>query len=399
MPAQGGGGGGKPAKSEPEQQPVGWWPSWLPPYIPGGGAPPDPQPEPEPEESTQTYTSPHEFADKRITSAQYERYREEIREGKRDHVKQQSPAQNSEPPGASVLQDIEWSRDIEASEPLGLMFGGKGTTDIVVMANMLHAGIGEMKSILASGDTFLDPDDPTSADWGMIHNAAGFIEMEPKMLTGTRNLGPDLTLLLFVGSLFFEPLDWELTAADVAEALEEGDVGGAVLNAFLGLMPFVSSKTDDFIRYGADIVGGAGRAEVDNVLRGIDEGSDAGRALARVAATADDLAVEFNRFDHTSTDEAFNRLRNKQRYQHLTDAQIRSKAVANANISNSKKLRQQMLWAVKVKRYEWEWRVPQKGQDAHHIVPSGDVDAERARRHVENLGVSANSAYNGVGLD
>ena len=710
MPAQGGGGGGgKPAKPEPEQQPVGWWPSWLPPYIPGGGtppepdpepepepdwtawsppyipggggAPPDPQPEPEPEESTQTYTSPHEFADKPITSAQYESNRDEIRDGKRDHDKQQSPAQNSEPPGASVLQDIEWSRDIEASEPLGLMFGGKGTTDIaedmvvgvceglhrvnpegtaafvrfttgkepekedsrtaeemanlfrsagfvehfdselrqslrpgprssvggspfeggyfgmafapgqgilrpgmgfafatdgessdadelipvetadpyaehrpdpstlnertvdhlqelfpdadlktreelqaflqgrlaglapefddpeigwdefstddmiifyisalklamemyslpkdphymsdermaiatelgivddllekaaltpledldalldaygwdskaeatyyfrhrvevvysklgqklppgweelddpVVMANMLYDGIGEMKSILASGDTFLDFNDPSSADWGMIHNAAGFIEMEPKMLTGTRNLGPDLTLLLFVGSLFFAPLDWVMTAADVAEALEEGDVGGAVLNAFLGLMPFVSSKTDDFIRYGADIVGGAGRAEVDNVLRGIDEGSDAGRALTRVARTADDFVGKFNKFNHTSIDEAFSRLRSNDKYRHLTDSQILSKARDDANKINSRKLQRQMLGAVKEDRYQWEWRARKTGQDAHHIVLSGDVDVKQARMHMENLGISVNSAYSGVGLE
>ena len=718
MPMQGGGGGGKPAKPKPKQQPIGWWPSWLPPYDSGGGGkPPEPEPEPEqqplgwwpswlppdnsgrgdtptsvsestpapePEESTQTYTSPHEFADRPITSEQYERYREEIREGKQDRDKQQSAPQNTERPGASVLQDIEWSRDIEASEPLGLMFGGKGTIDIaedmvdgvceglyrvnpegtaafvsfttgvepdeedcrtaeemaklfrsagfvehfdselrdslrqgprssfrglrfegdyfdmayaprrgiprpgrrfafatdgessdadeptlvetadpyaehrpdpstlnertvdhlqelfpdanlktreelqaflqgrladlapefddpeigwdefstddmiifyisalklamelytlpkdphymsdermaiatelgivddllektaltpledldamldvygweskaeaiayfrhrvevvysklgrelppgwgelddpVVMANMLHAGIGEMKSILASGDTFLDFDDPSSADWGMIYNAAGFIEAEPKMLTGTRNLGPDLTLLLFVGSLFFEPLDWVMTAADVAAALEEGDVGGAVLNAFLGLMPFVSSKTDDFIRYGADIVGGAGRAEVDNVLRGIDEGSDAGRALARVGKTAEDFAVKFNKFNLASADDFHKKIQNHKKFQHLSGNALESalwkEARKRANRSNSRKLRRQLRWAVKEDRYAWDWRVPEKGQDAHHIVPSGDFRANDARLHMQNLGISVNSAYNGVGL-
>ncbi|MCY4536600.1 MAG: hypothetical protein OXE52_00055 [Chloroflexi bacterium] len=690
MPAQGGG-GGKPAKPEPEQQPVGWWPSWLPPYIPGGGTPPepdpepepepdwtawsppyipgggggppDPQPEPEPEESTQTYTSPHEFADKPITSAQYERYRDEIREDARDHDKQQSPAQNSEPPGASVLQDIEWSRDIEASEPLGLLFGGKGTTDIaedmvvgvceglhrvnpegtaafvrfttgiepdeedrrtaeemanlfrsagfvehfdselrqslrpgprssvggspfeggyfdmafapgqgilrpgmrfafatdgessdadeptpvetadphaehrpdpstlnertvdhlqelfpdadlktreelqaflqgrlaglapefddpeigwdefstddmiifyisalklamemywlpkdphymsdermaiadelgfvedliekaaltpledldamldaygwdskaeatyyfrhrvevvysklgrelppgweelddpVVMANMLYDGIGEMKSILASGDTFLAPDDPTSADWGMIHNAAGFIEMEPKMLTGTRNLGPDLTLLLFVGSLFFEPLDWVLTAADVAEALEEGDVGGAVLNAFLGLMPFVSSKTDDFIRYGADIVGGAGRAGVD---------------FAKVGGR---FTSNFNVDTHITARSIFDTLREKSEYADISDAALMRKARGRASSLNSTSIKNQLKQAVAENSEKWQDRVAVGDQQLHHIVPAGHRDAMVARQHMQSHGIFVNSAHNAVGLE
>ena len=701
------GGGGKPPEPEPEQQPVGWWPSWLPPYIPGGGTPAEPEPEPEPEESqpsyvpgggtpgspapapepeesTQTYTSPHEFADRPITSEQYERYREEIREGKQDRDKQQSAPQNTEPLGASVLQDIEWSRDIEASEPLGLMFGGKGTTDIaedmvdgvceglyrvnpegtaafvrfttglepdeedcrtaeemaklfrsagfvehfdselrgslrqgprssfrgppfagdyfdmayaprqgipwsgmrfayatdeesteaeeptpvetadhyaeyrpdpsnlnertvdhlkelfpdadlktreelkvflqgrlahlapefddpeigwdefstddmiifyisalklamelytlpkdpaymskerlaiatelgivddllekaaltpledldamldaygwedkaeaiayfrhrvevvygklnrelppgwaalddpVVMANMLHAGIGEMESILGRGDHFLDFDDPSASDWGMIHNAALFLDSEPKMLTGTRNLGPDLTLLLFIGSMFFEPLDWVMTAADVAQALEEGDVGGAVLNAFLGLMPFVSSKTDDFIRYGAEIAGGAGRAGVDSVLRGIDEGSDAARALAKVGKTAEDFAVKFNKFNLASADDFHKKILNHPKFQHLSGAELESalwkEARKRANRSNSRKLRRQLRWAVKEDRYAWDWRVPAKGQDTHHLLPSGDILAKDARIHMENLGISVNSAYNGVGL-
>lgn len=42
-------GGGKPPEPEPEQQPAGWWPSWLPPYDSGGGDTQTPVSEPEPE--------------------------------------------------------------------------------------------------------------------------------------------------------------------------------------------------------------------------------------------------------------------------------------------------------------------------------------------------------------
>lgn len=69
-----------------------------------------------------------------------------------------------------------------------------------------------------------------------------------------------------------------------------------------------------------------------------------------------------------------------------------------ANRSNSRKLRRQPRWAVKEDRYVWDWRVPEKGQDAHHIVLSGDIDAREARKHMESLGISVNSVFNGVGL-
>ena len=255
--------------------------------------------------------------------------------------------------------------------------------DPVVMANMLYDGIEEMKAIFYSGDTFLDSDDPSAEDWGMIHNAAGFLKEEPKTLTGTRDLSPDLTLLLFIGSIFFEPLDWILTASDVAAALEEGDVGGVLLNAFLGLAPFVSGKTDDF-------------------LKGINKGSDAGRALAKVGKTAEDFAVKFNKFNLTSVDDAYARLQNNKKFQHLIgtplESEVWQEARRRANRSNSAKLRRQFRWAMKEDPYQWEWRVPKKGQDAHHIVSSGDMGADQARIHMENLGVSVNSAYNGVGL-
>ncbi|MCY4021355.1 MAG: hypothetical protein OXG39_18250 [Chloroflexi bacterium] len=657
---------------------MGWWPSWLPlpspepepepedsqpSYVPGGGRPGNPEREPEPEESTQTYTSPHEFADKPITSAQYERYREEIREGQRDRDKEQSPSQNTEPPGASVLQDIEWSHDIEASEPLGLMFAGKGTREIaedivvgvceglyrvnpegiagyvrfatgvepdeedcrtpeemaklfrsagfveyfdseirqslrqgprssfrsppfagdyfdmayaprqgiprpeilfayatddesteaedpipaetedsfaeyrpdpsnlnertvdhlkelfpdadlktreelkaflqgrlahlapefddpeigwdefstddmiifyisalklaremyilptdpaymwderlaianelglvggllekaaltpledlnamldaygwedkaeaiayfrhrvevvygklnrelppgwealddpVVMANMLHAGIGEMKSILARDDHFLDFDDPSASDWGMIHNAVGFIDMEPQTLTGTRNLGPDLTLLLFVGSLFFEPLDWVMTAADVAQALEEGDVGGAVLNAFLGLMPFVSSKADDLIQFGVDAVGGAGRAGVD---------------LAKIGGR---FASKFNVDTHITARSIFDTLRENPEYADLSDTALMRKARGRASSHNSDSMKNQLKQAVAENPEKWQDRVAVGEQQLHHIVPAGHRYAIDARQHMESRGIFVNSAHNAVGLE
>ena len=46
--------------------------------------------------------------------------------------------------------------------------------DPVVMANMLHTGIEEMNSMLKSGETFLDPDNPDAGDWGAIENPLGF---------------------------------------------------------------------------------------------------------------------------------------------------------------------------------------------------------------------------------
>ncbi len=142
MPAQGGGssrlpkigwwpswlppyvpsGGGKPPepepepKPEPEQQPVGWWPSWLPPDIPGGGETP-PSQQPVPEDSQPSYVP----GGGRPGSPQQNR----------DRKKEQAPAQDvGEDPGASVLQDIEWSQDIEATEPFAFTRAEGGIIDM-----------------------------------------------------------------------------------------------------------------------------------------------------------------------------------------------------------------------------------------------------------------------------
>ncbi|MCY4021358.1 MAG: AHH domain-containing protein [Chloroflexi bacterium] len=69
-----------------------------------------------------------------------------------------------------------------------------------------------------------------------------------------------------------------------------------------------------------------------------------------------------------------------------------------ANRRNSSKLRRQLRRDVKEDRYAWEWRAPKPGQHAHHIIPSGDVNAELARKHLESLGIAVNSVLNGVGL-
>ena len=150
MPAQGGGGGGKPAKPETEQD----WTAWLPQYIPGGGTPPEPDPEPEPEASQPTYvpgggrpgnpeptpvqqplgwwpdwlpannsgggdtqtsvseptpTPTSTSTPATTTSHQQERVQDEEKKD-RQHTTSDELAVSS------VLQDIEWSQDIEGTD-------------------------------------------------------------------------------------------------------------------------------------------------------------------------------------------------------------------------------------------------------------------------------------------
>lgn len=253
--------------------------------------------------------------------------------------------------------------------------------DPVVMANMLHGGVEEMNSILASGETLLNPDDPGAGDWGMIDNAALFLDSESKTLPATSNQSPDLTLFMFVASIFFEPLDWAVTTGEVIDAVSRGDIRGALGPAFLGLLPVLPGSTGKVIRHG------------------IDAASDTARVVGRVARTAEDFAVKFNKFNHTSIDEVYDRLANQERFRHLAPSQIRAEAIRRASRSNSAQLRRQLRWAMQEDPYQWEWRVPEKGQDVHRIVPAGDVNAEEARRQMENLGISVNAAYSGAGLE
>ena len=248
--------------------------------------------------------------------------------------------------------------------------------DAVLMANMLYDGVEEMGAILESGETFLDPDDPDAGDWGEINNAPLFIDIEPRILTGT-NSQPDLSLFVFVASIFFEPLDWALTTLEVIDAISRGDIGGALGNALLGIVPFVPGSADNIIRH----VGGT----------------------RRVGEAVGDFASRLNKLNLSSADTFYEKLRTHQKFQHLSGDTLESalwkEARKRANRSNSRKLRRQFGWAVKADSDQWLWRVPKKGQHAHHIVPSGDFLAREAREHMENIGISVNSAYNGVGLE
>ena len=171
--------------------------------------------------------------------------------------------------------------------------------DPLVMANMLHDGIKEMSSMLEMGETFLDPDDPNASDWGMINNAALFVDSEPKTLTGTSNQSPDLTLFLFVASIFFEPLDWALTAGDVTDAVSRGDIGGALGTALLGVLPVVPGSSGNVIRHG------------------IDAASDTARVVGRAAKTAEDFAVKFNKFNLSSADDFYVKIQNHEKFRHF----------------------------------------------------------------------------------
>ena len=153
--------------------------------------------------------------------------------------------------------------------------------DAVLMANMLYDGVEEMKAILESGETFLDPDDPDAGDWGEINNALLFIDIEPRILTGTDSQ-PDLSLFVFVASIFFEPLDWALTTLEVIDAISRGDIGGALGNALLGIVPFVPGSADNIIRH----VGGT----------------------ERVGEAVGDFASRFNKLNLSSADTFYEKL-------------------------------------------------------------------------------------------
>lgn len=78
---------------------------------------------------------------------------------------------------------------------------------------------------------------------------------------------PDVLGFLFVMGLtmFFEPLDYVLTAVDVIQALSERDFESAVGNFILGVTPFASSRMDDAFRLLDDL--GAARlgGPLDNI--------------------------------------------------------------------------------------------------------------------------------------
>ena len=244
--------------------------------------------------------------------------------------------------------------------------------DAVLMANMLYDGVEEMKAILESGETFLNPDDPDAGDWGEINNALLFIDTEPQILTGT-NSQPDLSLFVFVASIFFEPLDWALTTLEVIDAVSRGDIGGALGNALLGIVPFVPGSADNIIRH----VGGIGR----------------------VGEAAGDFASRFNRLNLSSADTFYERLRENKKYQHLPDKALWQEARNRAASSNAGKIHRQLNWAAKYDPDQWAWRVPVGDQQLHHIIPAGDPIAHQARQHMQSYGIFVNSAYNGVGLE
>ncbi|GEM_PF-4982214 len=56
---------------------------------------------------------------------------------------------------------------------------------------------------------------------------------------------PDASLLLFVASIFFEPVDWVVTGAEVVSDLMRGDLASAGINATLALLPLVNGRIDN----------------------------------------------------------------------------------------------------------------------------------------------------------
>ncbi len=66
---------------------------------------------------------------------------------------------------------------------------------------------------------------------------------------------PDIVgfLVLMGLTMVFEPLDWALTAVEVAQALSEGDYEAAFWSGFFGLVPFASTKMADAFELFHDI--------------------------------------------------------------------------------------------------------------------------------------------------
>ena len=75
----------------------------------------------------------------------------------------------------------------------------------------------------------------------------------------------DHSLLLLLGTIVFEPLDWIVTGVEIVQDIKEGDYASAGINTGLLLFPFVSGSLDNIIRYAPDEPIGGGY--IDNAFR------------------------------------------------------------------------------------------------------------------------------------
>ncbi|MDX2139957.1 MAG: hypothetical protein SF123_17860 [Chloroflexota bacterium] len=79
---------------------------------------------------------------------------------------------------------------------------------------------------------------------------------------------PDFNLLLLVGSILIEPIDWVVTGVDVIGDLARGDFGSAAANTALAVLPIAGGWMDDLgdLRYAPDDPPGGGGVPGNSLL-------------------------------------------------------------------------------------------------------------------------------------
>jgi hypothetical protein len=65
---------------------------------------------------------------------------------------------------------------------------------------------------------------------------------------------PDYSLLVLVGSILLEPIDWLVTGVEVVQDIQKSDFGSALFNAGLAIAPFASGWMDNALRQGDEVV-------------------------------------------------------------------------------------------------------------------------------------------------
>lgn len=186
--------------------------------------------------------------------------------------------------------------------------------------------------------------------------------------------GPAADLFLFAASIFIEPVDWLVTGVEMADAARRGDWGSFFINGVLAALPFVSGRVDNAAKKAFGVSDEVAQANLPNVPH---------NQISNIS----ELKV-IRGFQRAGSD-----------YFMAVDNYV-DRTVSNYNSTNARRLNKEMERAAGLdERFAWRLKEADSDQQMHHIVPTGRLEGDEARRILSAQGVYVNSAYNGIALD
>ncbi len=312
---------------------------------------------------------------------------------------EETPVENLDVLLAAYSSDVESEADavdffrnrVEVLYPkLGLALPANLSeiNDAVQLANMYFVGLERFKAYEDGQNVFFDA---TVGDWqGFYGPPQGSLDHDYNVLAGTYQ-PPDISMLVFVASIFIEPLDWALTTVEVVDAAMRGDWGSALESALWGIVPFVPGSAKHITR----IVN-----QVSNVTPNISRAAEGLNASAEAAGMA--------RFGPKTTPSVTSLstsadLLPKQSYRLPGSDYVPRVSLEDfkhgSSSDNANQLRREAANARKSAPDEFE-ALNTTGTDIeiHHIIPGRESWAVDAREILLVKEIHPNSAYNGVAL-